>query len=262
MNDKVIYLFYLGAPFFSGESIALTLYGKTGETAYLHLQDVKDVSYSDIRWKHNQKLIPAYKRPLNSSTEVLSNGTLILRNIQKSSSGVYFAEAFDQNGKLIHSETYDLIVIDPPVVELIVCTNSITVFHCMGENGPDAVYEWTVSVHIQGRKSSFNQTGKHIFLNNTSGNISCTLKKGVFRAQSDPYPISCSAPLQEWCIGAGIALVLVLLCLIIAGCSIAGRAWCKRQRLNVPFQERPSSVELTQDGDIVYSEVKVAKRHR
>ncbi|KAG7465200.1 hypothetical protein MATL_G00173770 [Megalops atlanticus] len=102
--------------------------------------------------------------------------------------------------------------------------------------------------------------GKHVSLNSTSGNISCTLQKGVFRAQSDPYTFYCAGLQQEtgqeWCFSAGITLILVL-CLMIAGCSFTIQTYCKRDNLNV--QSDASHIEVTQDEDVVYSDIRFAK---
>ncbi|KAG9346711.1 hypothetical protein JZ751_007025, partial [Albula glossodonta] len=165
MNIEAVHLLCLVTLLFSGESCGLTVYGKTGEDVYLHLQNTEGL---------------------------LSNGTLKLSNVQKNCSGVYTAIMYNNDGIFIRNESNHLIVVDPPVVELVICTLGIAVFRCAGENGADAVYRWRVSIHDQGEERAFSITGKYMYVNETSGNIICSLEKDSHHSDSDPYSFSCA----------------------------------------------------------------------
>ncbi|KAJ8337588.1 hypothetical protein SKAU_G00365540 [Synaphobranchus kaupii] len=89
---------------------------------------------------------------MHQFAEVLRNGTLKLYNVGRNCSGKYTVNAYNDQGVMTLNESYDLVVIDPPVVELVACTLEVSVLHCAGENVPDAEYDWRVSVLNQGHR--------------------------------------------------------------------------------------------------------------
>uniref|UniRef100_A0A0E9XF16 Uncharacterized protein n=1 Tax=Anguilla anguilla TaxID=7936 RepID=A0A0E9XF16_ANGAN len=56
--------------------------------------------------------------------------------------------------------------------------------------------------------------------------------------------------------------MLVLLCFMACGISIGVQICRKQQNSNVKSEERGPPLEMTQDDGIVYSEVRVGKRHK
>ncbi|KAJ8254716.1 hypothetical protein GJAV_G00196370 [Gymnothorax javanicus] len=168
----------------------------------------------------------------------------------------------EPKGRSFHDVRWSPECSDPPVVELVVCTLEVTVLHCAGENGPDAVYEWNVSVLNQGLWTVFSYTGKYVLLNYSTGNISCSLKKGNYFSRSDAYFLSCSgpgplAPDMNWCLSLEFTVLLVLLCFMTCGISVGVQICRKLQNTSVKSEQGNTSLVRTRDDGIVYSEVRV-----
>ncbi|XP_061093114.1 T-cell surface antigen CD2-like [Conger conger] len=252
---------------FSGESCGQTIYGTVGEDVYLHLRETNGRSFHDIQWSYQNKLLAKTESSIKSFAEVVSNGTLKLHTVRRNYSGVYTAKAYDDQGIFTFNESSYLFVMDPPVIELVLCTQEVSVFHCVGENGPDAVYEWRVSIQNQGHRTVSNHTGKYLALKYSSGNISCTLKIGNFNSQSETYSLFCkesglSGPELKWCVSMEVLVMLGLLCFMMCGISVAVQICLKQRNSNVTSEARSLSVEMAQDDGIVYSEVRVGKQRK
>ncbi|XP_064181562.1 uncharacterized protein LOC135249860 [Anguilla rostrata] len=251
----------------AGESCGQTVYGKIGENVYLHLRESHGRSFHAIKWRRQNIVIAKTARSSKPFAEVFPNGTLKLYNIGRNCSGVYTAEAHDDQGFFVFKESSHLVVIDPPVVELVVCTPDVSVLHCAGENVPDAVYTWRVSVQNEGRLKVSNHTGKFVTLDYSTGNISCSLEIGNYSSQSASYSLSCAGsarlvPEAQWCVSLGVTVMLVLLCFMACGISIGVQICRKQQNSNVKSEERGPPLEMTQNDEIVYSEVRVGKRRK
>ncbi|XP_061089416.1 uncharacterized protein LOC133123132 [Conger conger] len=198
---------------------------------------------------------------MKSSVEVFRNGTLKLHNVGRNCSGVYMVNSYDNHGILQLNESTHLIVIDPPVVELVVCTLEVSVFHCAGENGPGAVYEWRVSIQNQGHRTVSSHTGKYLALRYSSGNISCTLKIGNFNSQSETSSLSCKesglpGPELKWSVSMEVLVMLGLLCFMMCGISVAVQICLKQRNSNGTSEACSLSVDKAQDDGTVYSEVR------
>ncbi|XP_035267107.1 uncharacterized protein LOC118224057 [Anguilla anguilla] len=245
---------------FSGENCDQTVYGKMGENVYLHLRKSDGKYFSKFQWWHKNILIAKTAGSINTSAEVFSNGTLKLHNVRRNCSGVYSVSAYDAQGVVHLKESSHLVLIDPPVVELVACILGVSVLHCAGENGPDAVYEWRVSVQNQGRLKVSNHTGKFVTLDYSTGNISCSLEIGNYSSRSASYSLSCAGsarlvPETQWCVSLGVTVMLVLLCFMTCGISVGVQICRKRQNSNVKSEERGHSLRMTLDDGIVYSDV-------
>ncbi|XP_035267097.1 T-cell surface antigen CD2-like isoform X2 [Anguilla anguilla] len=260
MDLKAFYIFCVLFSLLSGEHCGQTVYGKIGENVYIHLRESHGRSFSDFQWRRPDMLIAKRTSSINTFAEVFSNGTLKLHNVGRNCSGVYTVSAYDANGTVQLKESSHLVVIDPPVVELVVCTPDVSVLHCAGEHGPDAVYEWRVSIQNQGRLKVSNHTGKFVTLDYSTGNISCSLEIGNYSSQSASYSLSCAE--AQWCVSLGVTVMLVLLCFMACGISIGVQICRKQQNSNVKSEERSPPLEMTQDDEIVYSEVRVGKRRK
>ncbi|XP_035267098.1 T-cell surface antigen CD2-like isoform X1 [Anguilla anguilla] len=252
---------------FSGESCGQTVYGKMGENVYLHLQESHGRSFPDIECWHQNILIAKTARSVNPFAEVFSNGTLKLHNVGRNCSGVYTVSAYDANGTVHLKESSHLVVIDPPVVELVACILGVSVLYCAGENGPDAVYEWRVSIQNQGGLNVSSHTGKHVTLDYSTGNISCSLIMGNYSSRSASYSLSCAGsaglvPETQLSVSLGVTVMLVLLCFMTCGISVGVQICRKRQNSNVKSEESGCSLKMTQDDGIVYVNVGVGKRHK
>ncbi|KAJ8281601.1 hypothetical protein COCON_G00041200 [Conger conger] len=266
MGVQAFHIFCLLLSLFSGESCGQTVYGKVGEDVYLHLRETNRSYFHDIQWIHQNVPIAKRTQPLNQFVEVFENGTLILHNVSRNHSGVYTVKIYDDKGTMQLTES-TLVVTDPPVVELVLCTLEVSVFHCVGENGPDAVYEWRVSIQNQGHRTVSNHTGKYLALKYSSGNISCTLKIGNFSSQSGTSSLSCeesglSGPELKWCVNMEVLVMLGLLCFMMCGISVAVQICRKQRNSNVTSEARGLSVEMAQDDGIAYSEVRVGKQRK
>ncbi|XP_035267100.1 T-cell surface antigen CD2-like [Anguilla anguilla] len=267
MDVKSFHSLFLFLCLLSGESCGQTVYGKIGENVYLHLRESHRRSFHAIKWRRQNIVIAKTARSSEPFAEVFPNGTLKLYNIGRNRSGVYTAEAYDDQGIFLLNETSHLVVIDPPVVELVACRLDVSVLHCAGENGPDAVYEWRVSVQNQGRLKVSNHTGKFVALEYSPGNISCSLIMGNYSSRSTSYSLSCAGsawlvPETQLCVSLGVTVMLVLLCFMTCGISVGVQICRKRQNSNVKSEESGPPLEMTQDDGILYSEVRVGKRHK
>ncbi|XP_064181559.1 uncharacterized protein LOC135249859 isoform X2 [Anguilla rostrata] len=211
----------------AGENCGQTVYGKIGENVYLHLRKSHGRSFPDFKWWHQNAIIANTARSFNTFAEVFSNGTLKLHNVGRNCSGVYTVSAHNAQGKLSLKESSHLVVIDPPVVELVACILGVSVLYCAGENGPDAVYEWRVSIQNQGGLNVSSHTGKHVTLDYSTGNISCSLIMGNYSSRSASYSLSCAE--TQWCVSLGVTVMLVLLCFMACGISVGVQICRKRQ---------------------------------
>ncbi|XP_035267105.1 T-cell surface antigen CD2-like isoform X4 [Anguilla anguilla] len=252
MDLKAFYIFCVLFSLLSGEHCGQTVYGKIGENVYLHLRESHERSFHAIKWTRQNIVIAKTARSSKPFAEVFTNGTLKLHNVGRNCSGVYTAEAYDDQGFFVFKESSHLVVIDPPVVELVACILDVPVLHCAGGDFPDAVYEWRVSIQNQGRLKVSSHTGKFLALEYSPGNISCLLKMGNYSSQSSSYSLSCAGsarlvPETQLCVSLGVTVMLVLLCFMIYGISVGVQICRKRQKSNEKSEGSGPFLEMTQN---------------
>ncbi|KAG7465198.1 hypothetical protein MATL_G00173750 [Megalops atlanticus] len=98
----------------SGSEGAVTVLATAGSTVILDLVNVTVSEHNDIKWTKGPIRIAQIKWQNKTNAtqqiEILANGSLQLRNVQKQDNGFYKAEVYDKDGRLSLNKTFQLIV--------------------------------------------------------------------------------------------------------------------------------------------------------
>ncbi|KAI1885156.1 hypothetical protein AGOR_G00217290 [Albula goreensis] len=224
-------------------SLATETLGDQGPCKYVRMKGSMTIDFelkekSDYRWLHNSSLVFEFKkdkyRKGNSSD--VNEGSLVLKNLKASDSGIYQAEAFDKDGRSSKNKPKSICVIEiskPVAVED--CKNSM--LRCKGNWAFNRTFTWTRDKSIV--KDITSNTMKFT-PKETSSKYKCTVKIGDISETSDEIEIKCQDSgtkpgpndntlfgLDFWVmigiLAAGGSLLLILVVVIVI-------CICRRQR--------------------------------
>lgn len=220
------------------------VFAKTGSTFVVPLNVTLQPS-SDLRWKFNDVKI-FHRNPTRlikgNGNDVDGSGSLRLTNVQKSSTGTYTPEVFDDNGHSAPNLRSVRVCVQDPVPKpglTVECVSESAVkFTCLPGRAPQPTFQWTHNGVVLGTESGRTLVRDAVGVPGDS--FSCIVSNRVSRASSDAREPDCSRKLfglDFWImvgILAGGGGFVVLLVVVVVVCCVCAR---RRKRGRVEDEE-------------------------
>ncbi|KAM4538158.1 uncharacterized protein V3H82_023909 [Fundulus diaphanus] len=153
-----------------------------------------------LKWKFKDTTIfhkRAGKVITGKKDDVTTDGSLRLKNINKSQEGIYTPEVFNENGIGQLLKTTHLCVLDPvrkPTINS-TCRNSEVIFTCGHNQQPDgAQYKWFQSEELMNNETQISVKRRIAEIKNI--NFSCNVSNEVSSEKSESWTNTCIEPVK------------------------------------------------------------------
>ncbi|KAF3706232.1 T-cell surface antigen CD2 [Channa argus] len=206
---------------------------------YLVQLKIKDPSSVTLKWLLNNTVIFQRRKGLKVVTgkqdDVDNNGSLKLKNVQKTMAGKYSPQVYEEDGTLLPGlKDINLCVLDPvakPTVTLSCSKDKSKItFSCSNVKATDNSVEWLMNEKVLKEKgTSITKDAKQV----ENDSFRCNISNPASSAISDSVKQKCfTSPLiperlfgvSIWIfVGCGAGIVLLLIIIVIVCCIYARR---------------------------------------
>ncbi|XP_026074252.1 T-cell surface antigen CD2-like [Carassius auratus] len=232
----LINLIFMFSP---GKFASSCIYTAVGDTVIIPFEGAKLLEDDELRWAHNERKVyfKKHSQVKINVFNVTQNGSVILENVQKNSSGEYKGIIYNTNGTLKKQTVQQLCVLEPlpePTV-LVECIEKGVNLTC-AVNYSEVVVSWMKN----GMKANVTHTVLHISSSElqSGNNFSCTVSHmGRHKSAKEVKPVCSDTGLDLWWMlviltgGGSVLLILFIICLVCV-CR-----YCRRKKRKAKEEE-------------------------
>lgn len=212
-----------------------------------------------VRWTHNRTIVFYRERgrvSVGKEADISAKASLLLKNLQSSSAGIYQVNVLHPNGKPAQSWSGQLCILERVLKPQLTYTcdfkTAVVNLNCHVANPQGLVFEWTLD-----GKPLTSETKQKLSISSVKlkgeGRFTCTVANKVSKMESDTVRPACKIPTPppptllcytsktvQAVLTGGACLILLLLTIIIVQCCC-----CKRNKAQITQKQELRMVSVS-----------------